>query len=45
MGAISKRNAAFAIQCFNPAANNPGEGLCGIILVFMKGFLLFEIKL
>jgi hypothetical protein len=43
--AASKRNAAFPIQCLNPAANNPGERLCGVIFVVMKGFLLFGIKL
>jgi hypothetical protein len=44
MWASSKRDTAFAIQCFNPTANNPGERCYGVIFVILKGFLLFGIK-
>jgi len=44
MWAASKRNKAFAIECVNPAANNPGERRYGVIFVILKGFLLFGIK-
>jgi hypothetical protein len=38
-------NTTFTIQCLNPAANNPGERLGRVILVFMEGLLFFWIKL